>query len=322
MEYRRMGRSGLEVSAIGLGTNNFGQTMDAKQAEAVVRRCADLGINMIDTANRYGGGLSEEYIGKAINGIRDKVLLATKFSNPMGDEGPNESGTSRKHILDQVDKSLARLKTDYIDLYQIHGPHPETPIEETLRTLDDLVRQGKVRYIGSSNFPAWQIAQAMEVSSAMHLEHFISEQPQYNMLDRRTENEVVPCCLAYGVGILPYQPLANGFLTGKYLRGETPPEGTRLADRTERAEPLLNDANFDTLDALRAFAEERGHTVLELAFAWLLANPVIGSVIAGATKPEQVEANAKCADWHLSPEEMKGVDEILTRAAAAGAFSP
>ena len=322
MEYRKMGRSGLEVSAIGLGTNNFGRSMDAREAEAVVRKCADLGINMIDTANRYGGSLSEEYIGKAIKGIRDKVLLATKVSAPMEEEGPNQSGTSRKHIMDQVDKSLARLNTDYIDLYQIHGPHPETPIDETLRTLDDLVRQGKVRYIGSSNFPAWQIAQAMEVSSAMRLEHFISEQPQYNMLDRRPEAEVFPCCRAYGVGVLPYQPLANGFLTGKYRRGETPPEGTRLADRTERADPLLNDANFDALDALKAFAEERGHTVLELAFAWLLANPVIGSVIAGATRPEQVEANAKCADWHLSPEEMQGVDDILTRAASAGAFSP
>ena len=322
MEYRRMGRSGLEVSAVGLGTNNFGRSMDAREAEAVVRKCADVGINMIDTANRYGGSLSEEYIGKAIKGIRDKVLLATKVSAPMEEEGPNQSGTSRKHIMDQVDKSLARLDTDYIDLYQIHGPHPETPIDETLRTLDDLVRQGKVRYIGSSNFPAWQIAQAMEVSSAMDLEHFISEQPQYNMLDRRPEAEVFPCCLAYGVGVLPYQPLANGFLTGKYRRGEAPPAGTRLADRTERADPLLKDANFDALDSLKAFAEERGHTVLDLAFAWLLANPVIGSVIAGATRPEQVEANARCADWHLSPDEMQGVDDILTRAASAGAFSP
>ena len=315
MQYRTLGNSGLEVSAVGLGTNNFGRNMDLKQTDAVVRKSADLGMNLIDTANRYGGSLSEEYIGKSVKGIREQVLLATKVSAPVA-SGPNQSGTSRKHIMDQVDKSLARLDTEYIDLYQIHGPHPETPIEETLRTLDDLVRQGKVRYIGSSNFPAWQLAQAIEVSSSLRLEHFVSEQPQYNMLDRNVEKELVPCCRAYGVGILPYQPLANGFLTGKYRRGQTPPQGSRLATMPDRAAPLLTATNFDILEALESFTAERGHSVLELAFAWLLANPVVSSVIAGATTPEQVEANAKCADWHLTPQDMESLAKILVEATA------
>ena len=243
MQYRTLGNSGLEVSAVGLGTNNFGRNMDLKQTETVVRKSADLGMNLIDTANRYGGSLSEEYIGKSVKGIREQVLLATKVSAPVA-SGPNQSGTSRKHIMDQVDKSLARLDTEYIDLYQIHGPHPETPIEETLRTLDDLVRQGKVRYIGSSNFPAWQLAQAIEVSSSLRLEHFVSEQPQYNMLDRQVEKELVPCCRAYGVGILPYQPLGQrlpdrkvpprpdasaGLTPGYYARsGRASPHGHQL----------------------------------------------------------------------------------------------
>ena len=311
MEHRRLGSSGLEVSVVGLGTNTFGRNVDLKRAETVIRKAVDLGINMIDTANGYGDTLAEEYIGKSVKGIRDQVVLATKVSGTMG-SGPNRGGTSRKHIADEVENSLARLDTDYIDLYQIHGPHPETPIEETLRTLDDLVRQGKVRYIGSSNFPAWQLAQAMEVSSSMHLEHFVSEQPQYNMLDREVERELVPCCASYGVGILPYYPLASGFLTGKYRRGQAPAEGTRLAAITDLADDRLTTANFDILEALESFAAERGRSILELAFAWLLANPVVSSVIAGATRPEQMEANAKGADWRLTPDDMQTLNVILT----------
>ena len=225
MEYRRLGSSGLEVSEVGLGTNNFGGRMDLRQTQYVVRRSVDLGINLLDTANSYGGSLSEEYIGKSIDGIRDRVLLATKVASSMGD-GPNGKGASRSHILEQIEGSLKRLNTDYIDLYQIHFPDPKTPIEETLSTLDDLVRQGKVRYIGCSNFPAWQVARAVEVSRGINLESFVSVQPQYSMLEREVEKELAPCCEAYGLGILPYFPLAHGFLTGKYRRGQPMPDGT------------------------------------------------------------------------------------------------
>ena len=312
MEYRRLGNSGLEVSTVGLGTNNFGGRMDAKQTDDVVKKAIDEGINLLDTSNSYGRTLSEEYIGKSIKDVRDQVLLATKVASPMG-EGPNAGGTSRKHIMDQVELSLKRLDTDYLDLYQIHFPDSRTPIEETLRTLDDLVRQGKVRYIGCSNFASWQVAQAMETADALHLEPFISAQPEYSMLDRRPEAELIPCCEAYGLGLLPFYPLASGFLTGKYRRGEAAPEGTRLARTSARSEATLTDANFDLLEALESFTAERGHTMVELAFAWLLGHPVVSSVIAGATKTGQVADNAKAADWHLTPEDMKEIDGIPDR---------
>ena len=310
MKYRRLGNSGLEVSVVGLGTNNFGGRMDQGETAEVVRHAAEVGINLIDTANIYGGGLSEEYIGKSMDGIRHQLVLATKVAMPTGD-GPHDRGGSRMHILDQVEQSLSRLSTDYIDLYQLHDPDPETPIEETMRTLDDLVRQGKVRYIGCSNFAAWEVAQAMEVANARGLEHFISAQPWYNMLDREPEAELVPCCRAYGLGILPYFPLAQGFLTGKYKRGQSPSDGTRLAGSSSTAQSLLTEDNFALLNRLEDFAEERGHTVVELAFAWLLANPLVGSVIAGSTKTWQTEANVKAAEWDLTSEDMQAVGEIL-----------
>jgi aryl-alcohol dehydrogenase-like predicted oxidoreductase len=309
MEYRRLGNSGLEVSVVGLGTNNFGGRMDFEQTEKVVRHAVEVDINLLDTSNSYGNGLSEEYIGRSIKGIRDKLLLATKVATPQG--GPNQGGASRKHILDQVEKSLTRLGTDYIDLYQMHYPDPNTPIEETLRTLDDLVRQGKVRYIGCSNYAAWQVAQAVETSRNLHTEPFVSAQPEYSMLNRDVEAELVPVCQAYGLSLLPYYPLASGFLTGKYRRGQDAPEGTRLAGGSRRAQNTLTDANFDVLEGLEAFAAGREHSMVELAFAWLLTNPVVGSVIAGATKTEQLDANAKAADWHLTPDEMQEIDGIL-----------
>lgn len=312
MEYRRLGNSGLEVSVVGLGTNNFGGRMDAKQTDDVIKKAIDEGINMIDTSNSYGRTLSEEYIGKSVKDVRDQVLLATKVASPMSDV-PNMRGTSRKHIMDQVEQSLKRLDTDYLDLYQIHFPDQRTPIEETLRTLDDLVRQGKVRYIGCSNFASWQVAQAMETADALHLEPFVSAQPEYSMLDRRPEAELIPCCEAYGLGFLPFYPLASGFLTGKYKRGEAAPEGTRLARITARSEATLTDANYDLLEALESFTTERDHTMVELAFAWLLGHPVVSSVIAGATKVEQVADNAKAADWHLTPEDMEEINGILDR---------
>ncbi|MCI0439290.1 MAG: aldo/keto reductase [Chloroflexi bacterium] len=306
MEYRQLGNSGLQVSVIGLGTNNFGRRVDARGAELVINHAVDMGINMIDTANSYSAGQSEEYIGRAIKGKRDKVVIATKVSSRM-EEGPNNAGNSRLHILREVENSLRRLGTDYIDLYQIHWWDDNTPIEETLGTLNELIRQGKVRYIGCSNFAAWQVCESAWAAKTLGLNPFVSVQPQYSMLDRRVEKELVPFCGKYGVGIVPYYPLANGFLTGKYRRGEGAPEGTRLS-QNDRG--MFTDANFDLLEELEAFAKERGHTMLDLAFAWLLATPSVSSVIAGATRVEQVIANAKTAGWHLSKDEKAEVDGL------------
>ena len=310
MEYRRLGRSGLKVSTIGLGTNNFGGRVDLEGTKRIIRQAVDLGINFIDTSNSYSNGLSEEYIGKSVKGIRSQVLLATKVASTTR-QGPNMRGASRVHLLEQVELSLTRLDTDYIDLYQIHFPDPSTPIEETLRTLDDLVRQGKVRYIGCSNYAAWQVAEAVMTSLVLHLETYVSVQPEYSMLNREIEKEIIPCCQAYGLGILPYFPLASGFLTGKYRRGQPIPHGTRLAGNADRAQTILTDANFDILEPLEAFAAEHGRSMVELAISWLLANPLVSSVIAGATKPDQAIVNAKAADWHLTSEEMRRIDAIL-----------
>ena len=310
MKYRRLGNSGLEVSVVGLGTNNFGRRMDAKQADGVIHQAVDLGINFIDTANGYGDGLSEEFIGKSTKAIRSQVLLATKAAAPRG-EGPNQRGASRKHLLEQVELSLKHLDTDYIDLYQIHFPDPNTPIEETLRTLDDLVRQGKIRYIGCSNYAAWEVTEAILTSRMLNLEPYVSVQPEYSMLRRDAEKELLPCCQKYGLGILPYFPLASGFLTGKYRRGQPAPEGTRLSGNERMQQRTLTDANFDLLEHLEAFATEREHPMVELAFAWLLYNPLVSSVIAGATKSEQVVANANAADWHLTPQEVEELNGIL-----------
>ena len=308
MEYRQLGKSGLQVSVIGLGTNNFGRRVDAKGTDTVVSHALDVGINLVDTSNSYGGTLSEEYIGRALKGKRDRAIIATKVSSRMGD-GPNQAGNSRQHIMTEVENSLRRLGTGYIDLYQIHFPDRNTPIDETLRALDDLVHQGKVRYIGCSNFTAWQVCEAIWTSQTLGVAPFISVQPAYSMLDRRVETELVPFCVQYGLGILPYYPLANGFLTGKYRRGEPVPEGTRLA---ENDRGMFTDKMFDLLEGLERFCAEREHTVLELAFAWLLTNPGVSCVIAGATKAEQIVANSKAAGWRLTDDEMGEIDRLLT----------
>ena len=307
MDYRQLGRSGLQVSAIGLGTNNFGRQLDARAAEVVIDHALDMGVNMIDTANSYSRGLSEEYIGRALKGKRDRAIIATKVSSRVG-EGPNMAGNSRRHILAEVENSLRRLGTDYIDLYQIHRWDPNTPIEETLKALDDLINQGKVRYIGCSNLKAWQVCESLWTARVSGVASFASVQPLYNMMDREIESELLPFCKSYGGGILPYYPLANGFLTGKYVRGQGAPEGTRLAD-DDRG--MFTDENFDMLERLEAFCVERDHTVLELAFAWLLANPNVSSVIAGATKAEQVVSNAKAGDWTLTDGEYDEVTAML-----------
>ncbi len=309
MDYRRLGNSGLEVSAVGLGANNFGLRIDAKESEAVIRQALELGINFIDTTDS-GTRLSEEYIGRSLKGITDEVLVATKVGGRTG-EGPNKSGASRWQIMNQLEISLRGLRREYVDLYQIHRPDPHTPIEETLRALDDLVRQGKVRYIGCSNFAAWQACEAVWTSRTLNLTPFVSTQAEYNILTRDIERELIPFCQKYGVGILPYFPLAAGFLTGKYRLGEPAPEGARFAGSHRLKDRMLTTKNFTLLARLESFVQERGRTVAELSIAWLLANPAVSSVIAGAMKPEQVVANAKASDWHLSKEDLVEIGKLL-----------
>ncbi|HJM90145.1 MAG TPA: aldo/keto reductase [Dehalococcoidia bacterium] len=312
MEYRHLGRSGLEVSVVGLGTNNFGGRIDMAATQAVVDQSIEEGINLFDTADVYGGqGASEEFLGKALGNRRQDVVVATKFASPMG-EGPMKAGGSRHWIMNAVEDSLRRLDTDYIDLYQVHRPDANTPLDETIRALDDLVTSGKVRYLGNSNFASWQIAESHHLAKNNGWAPFISAQPQYSLLDRSIEPEIVPACNEYGLGVLPFFPLASGLLTGKYKRGSDAPEGTRLA-AGPMGERMLTDRNFDKVEALETFAQGRGHTLLELAFSWLASQSHVGSVIAGATKPEQVTANAAAASWRLDEEEMAEVDQITRR---------
>jgi aryl-alcohol dehydrogenase-like predicted oxidoreductase len=307
MKLRRLGASGLKVSEVGLGCNNFGMRIDAKATDAVVGAALDAGITLFDTADIYGGTKSEEFLGKALGKRRGEVVLATKFGMRIGDD-PRRMGGSRRWIMRAVEDSLTRLSTDWIDLYQLHSPDPDTPIDETLRALDDLVTQGKVRYIGNSNFSGWQIADADWTAAGGT--RFISAQNQYSLLERKVEYEVLPACEHFGLGFLPFFPLASGLLSGKYRRGEKPPEGTRLAAWGARGQAAMSDRNFDKVEKLEAWAGERGHTILELAFAWLLGHEVVSSVIAGATSPEQVKANAATADWVLSPDEVEEVGKL------------
>jgi aryl-alcohol dehydrogenase-like predicted oxidoreductase len=310
MDYRRLGDSGLKVSEIGLGCNNFGMRIDQEATNAVIDAAIEHGVTFLDTADVYGGqGKSEEMMGHALKGKRHQVVLATKFASPMG-KGPDMRGGSRRYIMNAVEASLKRLQTDYIDLYQMHQPDADTPIEETLGALDDLVTQGKVRYLGNSNFTGWMIADADWTAKNEHMNRFVSAQNNYSLLERKVEFEVNPACARFGLGMLPFFPLASGLLTGKYKRGEAPPEGTRLAAWGPRGAQALNDKNFDRLEKLSGWAEERGHDMLELAFAWLLGHPVVSSVIAGATKPEQVAANAATAGWRLTPEEVEEVTKL------------
>jgi len=286
---------------------------DFDQSKDVVHRALDAGITLFDTADVYGGqGKSEEFLGKILKGRRQDVVLATKFGMKMGD-GPHKSGGSRKYIMSAVEDSLRRLDTDYIDLYQLHRPDPETPIEETLRALDDLVRSGKVRYIGNSNFAGWQAAEAHYVAKQANLTPFISAQNEYNLLDRRIEGELVPACNAYGLSILPFFPLASGFLTGKYRQGQEMPAGTRLANAGPMAARVLTDKNYEGLGKLEAFAEARGKAMLDLAIGWLASLSHVGSVIAGATKPEQIDQNVAAGGWKLTADELAEVDSISRR---------
>ncbi|MFZ1886781.1 MAG: aldo/keto reductase [Candidatus Binataceae bacterium] len=313
MEYRRLGNSGLQVSIAGLGCNNFGMRIDAEQTRAVVGRALDEGITLFDTADIYGGrGKSEEMLGKALGSRRHEIIVASKFGMAMGD-GPYQKGGSRRYIMAAVEASLKRLGTDYIDLYQIQAPDPLTPQEETLAALDAIVRAGKVRYIGSSNFAGWQVAEAAWISRAQELAPYISAQNQYNLLDRRIERELIPACRHFGVGILPYFPLASGFLTGKYRRGQEPSKDTRLGAMGARAGQMLSDANFAVLDKLEQHARGAGHSMVELATSWLVAQPEVSSVISGATKPEQVSENIKACGWKMTPDDLDAIDKITKR---------
>ena len=309
MQYRILGNTGVKVSVIGLGANNFGGRNDESSSFQVLDQALDLGVNFIDTADFYNLGKSEQVIGKWLKSHRDHVVIATKFVMAM-DDYPNSRGASRYHIFNAVEDSLRRLNTDHIDLYQIHWPDPETPIEQTLRALDDLVKQGKARYFGSSNFSGLQLSEALWTSRYFNLNSLVSEQCYYNLLKRGVESEVVPYAAANGLSIIPFFPLESGLLTGKYRRNEPIPEGTRMASG-EFYQRSLTDENFEKVDKLSAFARERGHTVGELALAWLLANPAVCSVIAGATSPEQVAQNVAAADWSLTPDDLKGIDEIV-----------
>jgi aryl-alcohol dehydrogenase-like predicted oxidoreductase len=313
MELRALGNSGLRVSLVGLGCNNFGTWADFEASQRVVHKALDLGITLFDTADIYGNrGGSEEFLGRILGDRRKDIVLATKFGMAM-DAAEILKGASRRYIMRAVEDSLRRLRTDWIDLYQQHQPDPATPVEETLRALDDLVRQGKVRYIGSSNFTAWQAVEADWTARQGGLERFVACQNEYSLLVRGIEKELIPAMQRYGLGLLPYFPLASGLLTGKYRRDAPLPEGTRLDVTARMADRFLTAPNWTAVEDLAQFAESRSRSLLELALGWLASRPTVASVIAGATKPEQVEQNVAAIRWSLGPEEMAEVDRLTLR---------
>jgi aryl-alcohol dehydrogenase-like predicted oxidoreductase len=313
MDFRHLGNSGLVVSVVGLGTNNLGMKLDLEQSREVVHAALDEGITLFDTADSYGA--SEERLGELLAGKRADVVLATKFGSDVRTRG-NDNGAdwgargSRRYIRRAVESSLRRLRTDWIDLYQIHRPDPETPIDETLGALDDLVHEGKVRYLGNSNFTGWQVADAEWTARTRHVERFVSAQNEYSWLQRDIEDDLVPALLQYGVGLLPFFPLASGLLTGKYRRGQPAPEGSRI--RAWGREEVLTDETFDTLEKLEDFAKHRGVTLLDIAIGGLAAQPAVSSVIAGATSREQVIKNVAAGAWRPLPEDLAELDEITS----------
>ncbi|EWT05269.1 aldo/keto reductase [Intrasporangium chromatireducens Q5-1] len=308
MTYRQLGNSGLTVSTVGLGCNNFGRRLDADATATVVGAALDAGITLFDTADIYGVGASEELLGRALGRERENVVVATKFGMDMqGANGPDWGARgSRRYIRKAVEASLRRLGTDWIDLYQYHRPDPVTPLEETLAALHELVVEGKVRYIGSSNFAGWQVVEADWVSRSGGLTPFVSAQNEYSLLQRDVEDEVVPACEHVGVGLLPFFPLASGLLTGKYRRGAAAPEGTRLAGQADR----LAEADWDTIEAIEGYAAERGLRPIDVAIGGLAAQPAVASVIAGATRPEQVADNVRAGRWEPTAEDLAALDEI------------
>ena len=322
MEYRQLGPAGVRVSVIGLGTNRFGaKVMPQDEVNRVVAAAQDLGINFIDSADIYpaqGGlrtpGRSEKTLGKALRGRWNKFVVATKFVITIGD-GTNDRGASRYHMMNQVERSLRRLKNDYIDLYYVHRWDPQTPVEETLRGLDDLVRMGKVRYVGCSDFAAWQLARANAIAELRGWSAFVAIQSEYHLLERYVEREVLPYCQAHNVGFVPYYPLAGGFLTGKYRRGEPAPEGSR-GEFSSQVQQYMQSTYYDTVDRPQSWVESRGHSLNELAQAWLLAQPQVSSVITGATRLEHLLANVKAVEWTLTADEVAEVNALLEPPAA------
>ena len=313
MQVRNLGSSGLRVSLVGLGCNNFGVRTDLETSRKVIHKALDLGITLFDTADVYGKrGGSEQILGQVLGDNRKSIVLATKFAMPM-DDAETLKGASRHYIMAAVEASLRRLKTDYIDLYQQHRPDPLTPIEETLRALDDLVRQGKVRYIGCSNLVAWQVTEAQFTARLEGLNRFVSCQDEYSLVVRDIERELIPAMQAQGLGLLPFFPLASGLLTGKYRRNAAPPQGARLTYTQNLAERYMTEANWERVEALQSFCQKRGRSMLELAFSWLARRPTVASVIAGATKPEQLEQNVKATGWNLTVVEMAEIDRLTRK---------
>jgi aryl-alcohol dehydrogenase-like predicted oxidoreductase len=315
MEYRQLGRTGVKVSTLCLGCMMFGGKTGPEESYAIIDRALDAGINFLDTANVYSRGRSEEVTGEALkrNGKRAQVVLATKVHGTMDDDDPNAQGNSRRHIIEQCDASLRRLQTDYIDLYQIHRPRPETAIDETLRALDDLVRAGKVRYIGTSTFAAWQLLESLWASKELGLNRFICEQPPYNLLDRRIERELIPMAQTYGIGLIPWSPIAGGLLSGKYNRNAPPPADARYANVQDN--PLmqrrLNDRIYDVLEGLEPIVKEKGCTMAQYALAWVAQQPGVTSPIIGPRTMEQLEDNLGALEVAIGDEERARIDEII-----------
>jgi len=312
MEYRNLGRTGVKVSSICLGCMMFGRRADENLSSQLVDKAIDSGINFIDTANVYQRGVSETYTGKALkkNGKRKQIVLATKVHGKMNDEDPNAMGNSRRHIIEQCEASLKRLQTDHIDLYQVHRPQADIPIDETLRALDDLISSGKVRYIGTSTFGAWQVVESLWVSKELGLNRFISEQPPYHLLDRRIERELLPAAQNYGMAILPWSPLAGGFLTGKYKRNEERPENTRFKNDQFWSTRQFNDKAFDVVETVQKIAEEKGCTPAQLSLAWVIQKPAVTSAIIGPRNLEQLVDNIKAVEVTLDEEDNRRLDEV------------
>jgi aryl-alcohol dehydrogenase-like predicted oxidoreductase len=316
MQQRSLGSSGLRVSLVGLGCNNFGRRIDAEASRKVVHTALDRGVTLFDTADVYRSAIggSEEFLGRALGPRRKDIVLATKVGMQMDDAG-RQHGASRGYLMQAVDASLRRLNTDWIDLCQLHQPDPHTPIEETLRAFDDLQRQGKVRYIGCSNLKAWQVVEARWTSRTHGLAQFVSCQDEYSLLSRAPQHELIPMLTAHGMGLLPYYPLASGLLSGKYRRNTPMPADARLTLHAARyGNRFINDTNWATVERLETFCAQRGHTLLQLAFGWLAAQPCVSSVIAGATHPDQIEQNVRAAEWIPTPEELREVDALVKSA--------
>lgn len=312
MEYKNFGRTGVKVSRLCLGCMMFGWRSSETDSIKIIDKAIDDGINFLDTANVYGRGSSEEIVGKALkqNGKREKIFLATKVHHKMDDDDLNAFGNSRRHIIAECEASLKRLQTDYLDLYQIHRPQSDIPIDETLRALDDLVKAGKVRYIGTSTFASWQIMESLWVAKELGLNRFVSEQPPYHLLDRRAERELFPMAENYGLSILPWSPLAGGFLTGKYKRNEERPEDSRLTERNEWKDHHFSDAAFDVLDVIIEIAKEKNVTPSQLSLAWTFRNDIVTSTIIGPRTIEQYEDNIKALDIKLTDEDNKRLDKV------------